>query len=52
VATDLVQQPGFAEGTPAAQKIVLERADPLTDRAIEAAHLADMGRMHSLTLVR
>jgi hypothetical protein len=32
--------------------MVLERADALTDRAIEAAHAAHLLHIHSLTLVR
>src|SRR5262249_47298245 len=44
-APDFVEQPRFPEWTVAIEKMVLERADALTDRAIEAAHAAHLLRI-------
>src|SRR5215472_5766376 len=51
-ATNFVEEPRFPEWTIAIEKMVLERADALTDRAIEAAQAAHVLGIHSLTLVR
>jgi len=47
---DLPEQPRLAERPIGAEKVVVERSDPLGDRPVEAPDLLDL--RHSLTLVR
>src|SRR5262249_15956057 len=49
---DFVEKPRFPEWTVAIEKMVLERANALADRSVEAAHAAHQLRIHSLTIVR
>ena len=50
--TDLPQHARLAERAVTGQVLVVERADPLRDGAVEAPDPADGGIVHSLTLVR
>ena len=50
--TDLPQQARLAQRPVPGEVVVLERADPLRDEPVEAAHLADSRVEHSLILVR
>jgi len=52
VFPDFIDKPRFAERAAAVEKAVVERAHPLRDSAVEAAHLEDLIGDHSLTLVR
>src|SRR5262249_53256642 len=52
LGADLPEEPGFAEGPAPAEEAVVERADPVGDGPVEAAHASDGGGIHCLTLVR
>jgi hypothetical protein len=49
---DLPEHARLAERAAAGQVVLVERPDPLRDRAIEPPDLVDLGRAHSLILVR
>ena len=46
------KEPRLPLGTTAPQIAVFQRAHPLRDHAMETPNLLDLGRQHSLTLVR
>jgi hypothetical protein len=49
---DLPQQPRLAVGTRAAQVVLVQHAQALGDRPVEAPYLFDLNRVHCLTLVK
>src|SRR5437667_6375753 len=50
--TDLVEQARRAQRAVAAEKVVVERADPLGDEPVEAPHLGNLVGQHYLTVVK
>ena len=52
LAADFVQQPRLAERAAAIEKAVVERADPLGHRTVEAANSPHLIGVHYLTIVR
>src|SRR5438067_5996096 len=50
--TDLVEQARRAQRAVAAEKVVVERADPLGDEPVEAPHLGNLVGQHCLTVVK
>jgi len=49
---DLEQEPRGTKGAAAAQEMIVERADPLGDEAVELPDLGDLVGAHCLTLVK
>ena len=52
VGPDLVEQARSAERPAAAQEVIVERADPLGDEAVELPDPRDLVGLHHLTLVK
>jgi len=49
---DFVQEARGAEGAPAAEEVIVERADPLGDEAVELPDLRNLVGPHCLTVVK